>query len=251
MKVLSVGDIHGKHELVAEAFGIFIKEKYDRIIYHGDTADGFDRTNEDIVRCFNILLSAKKVHPDKVILLMGNHDEPYFHQIPEEYRCQGFRPDLHAELSNLLIPNRSKFNYAHGISNYLFTHAGVSSAWFLKHFDTLDNWATIMGIDITEPEELSMVLEGVSQTHDKNILFEIGPDRNGYLSDFGGPLWCDRSEIMDLGPIIGLNQIVGHTSQQFITRVHEFEGGKKYKNTSVTFIDVLAHQKQFLTLEIK
>jgi predicted phosphodiesterase len=251
MKILCVGDIHGRHELITEAFNTFITGKYDKIIFLGDYADSYDRTDSDILRCFNILLQMKKTYHEQVILLIGNHDEPYFHHDTQGYKCSGFRPTLHRSLSHVLIPQRTSFSYAHGISNFLFTHAGVSMDWYLKHFKTLSKWADRMEIDLTDVNDFWIVLNNISTTSSKYVLHEIGPDRGGTESEFGGPLWCDKEEILTRGPLIGLNQVVGHTSQHFITRVHVFEDNKRYENTSVTFIDCLSYRHQFLTLNIK
>ncbi len=90
----------------------------------------------------------------------------------------------------------------------------------------------------------------MASTSDRHILFEIGTIRGGFASDFGGPLWCDKSELVS-SPLLGLNQVVGHTKQHFISRIHTFDGNKHYEDTSVTFIDVLGYRHQFLTLEIK
>ena len=250
-KVLVIGDLHGRHELATKAYDTFLKGKYDKAIFLGDYADSHDRPDADILRTFNIVLTMKKNHPEQVELLVGNHDEPYFHlDVPRQLLSKGFRMTLHRSLSHVLAPNIKEFSYAYGIKNYLFTHAGVSHKWFFKHFDLLSMWATRMDMDLLDVEDLHIILDNIRLTGDKYILFEIGPERGGYDSDAGGPMWCDRDELLNFGPLQGLNQVVGHTSQQFISRIHTFEGNKKYKDTSVTFTDCLSHREQFLTLEI-
>ena len=193
----------------------------------------------------------KKAYPDKIILLIGNHDEPYFHHETDGYRCSGFRPDLHRALSHVLIPQKDIFQYAYGIGNYLFTHAGISQDWYLKHFDILNKWAKRMEINIENIEDLWLVLNAIDKTSNKFILHEVGPERGGMDSEFGGPLWCDMKEIITSCPLFGLNQVVGHTNQPFISRIHTFGNNYRYDNTSVTFIDCLSHRRQFLTLNIK
>lgn len=252
MKVLCVGDIHGRHELVTAAFNTYLKDGYDKIIFHGDYADSFDRSNDDIIRTFNILLGMKQSYPDRVVLLVGNHDEQYFHLNTDGVRCSGFRPDLHATLFPMLMENRKLFRYAYGIRNYLFTHAGVNKAWFIKHYDTIFKWAGIMALDVTELDQWWQIIDGISQTKDAPILYETGHVRGGWKNHIGGPLWCDKSEMLEHGPIVGFHQVVGHTNQHFIRRVTAFEGKKKpYPQTSVTFIDVLSDRHQFLTLDIE
>jgi len=255
MKVLVVGDIHGRWEYVNKAFDVFLKEKYDKIIFIGDYADSFSRTNENIIRCFNILLAMKKANPQKVILLLGNHDENYFHNnvgVFDQYFCQGFRPDLHVQLFPILQSNRHLFQYAFGIKNYLFTHAGVTSDWFIKHFDILNKWSEVMDISLDNFEDFWEILNGIAVTSDKPILFEAGPKRGGWINSTGGPLWCDKEEILKSLPIIGLHQIVGHTEVKHIRRISKFHNAKKSSDdTSVTFIDVLSSKCQFLTINIE
>lgn len=252
-KVLVIGDLHGRHELATKAYDIFLKEKYDKAIFLGDYADSYDRSDQDILRTFSIALSMKKDHPDQVELLIGNHDEPYFHTDLSEardYICRGFRTTLHRSLSHILVPHQKEFSYAYGIGNFLFTHAGISYPWFFKHHDVISMWAERMDIDLEDVQMLHVILDNLKFTSDKHILFEVGPDRGGLESNHGGPMWCDREEMLVGGPLPGLNQVVGHTNQHYINRQHKFEGDKRYKDTSVTFIDCLSYRQQFLTLEI-
>ena len=252
MKVLCVGDIHGKSELVNKAFDTFLKGKYDQIIFHGDIADG-DKKDEEIIRCFNIIIGMKRTYPDQVVILVGNHEEQYFHLQNEFYRCSGYRESLYYHLYPLLSENRNLFRYAYGIKNYLFTHAGVNAGWFIKHYDTIYKWSKTMGLDIVEIDQWWQIFDGISQTKDKPILFEVGPDRGGKAKGIGGPLWCDMSEMIYHKPVMGLHQVVGHTQQHFMRRVTAFGDKPKFlnKDTSVTFIDVLNDRHQFLTLEIE
>lgn len=255
LKVLVVGDIHGRHELVTEAFDVFLKQHYDKIIFIGDYTDSFDRSDQDIIRCINVVTGMKQTYPDGVILLIGNHDEQYLnHDVGYGIKCSGFRPKLHLALSHVMIAKKKLFHYAYGIGNYLFTHAGVSQSWFLKHFDLLDLWSERMSIDITDVTKLHIVLNNLQFTSDKDVLLEIGPDRGGLDANYGGPLWCDQTEILLEGPLPGLHQVVGHTKQHFISRVHSFGDPNKketYDDTTVTFIDCLSYRHQFLSLEIE
>lgn len=251
MKVLVCGDIHGRHKAVTNAFDKFLSEDYDKIIFTGDICDSHDANDNDIIRCWNIINTMIKAYPDKVIVLLGNHDIPYLHFDPEKFRCSGFRSDLHKQLYFLLHPMRNKYKVAYGISNFLFTHAGVQYNWFAKHFDIIDKWAESTSLDVTDPGNLWLILNMIYQTRDADILFEAGPKRGGMDSDFGGPFWCDLNEIIMKAPYPGLNQIIGHTPTEEIYRFHRFQNGKYYKDTSVCCIDVLSSKVQFLTLQIK
>ena len=248
-KILVVGDIHQRYEQVQEAFDLFLIEDYDKIILLGDIFDSHDRTDEDAFRTIHSVLTMKRIYPDKVVILVGNHDEQYLAADPEYYKCSGFRQNIHSRLHALLAPEKRHFQYAYGVKNYLFTHAGVSLKWFMKHFHTLQKWADKMGMDICEHEQLWQIIEGVSQTHDKQILFEIGPERGGFDSNQGGPLWCDRKEIMR-EPYPHIHQVVGHSKVSNLFRIEHFEAKTRHPNTSVTFTDCLSVKTKFLTLKI-
>jgi len=250
MRVLVVGDIHGRWQLVNEAFNMFLEEKYDKIIFTGDIYDSFERTDEDMMRCAHILNAMLSTYPDQVIVLIGNHDEPYLRYNPEHYRCAGFRPLLHAKVHPLLSPMKKYYQYAYGIGNYLFTHAGLQYKWFSKHFEVLQECADLMGLDITNESHIWQILDGVARTADAGIWKEVGPRRKGMDSDFGSPMWCDLDEMIQQGPYPGLHQVCGHTHLPHIYKFDRFEDNKKYRDTSVTYVDVLSYRTQFLTLHI-
>lgn len=250
MKVLVVGDIHGRYEFVNQAFDKFLKERYDKIIFMGDICDSFDRSDRDIERCYNIIHAMMKTSQDKIVSLIGNHDEPYFNYNPEKTRCPGFRPSLHMNLHITLTENKKHHQYAYGIGDHLFTHAGVQLSWFGKHFDILKCWADIMQLDIQDAKSLWIILDSVARTSDANIFREKGAIRGGLSSDFGSPLWCDMSEMLSKGPYPGLHQVCGHTPTDNIYRFRNFGDSNLYKNTSVAYIDVLSSKPQFMTLYI-
>ena len=250
MKVLVCGDIHCRVDELTAAFNKFLREKYDKIIFLGDYWDSFDRSNNDMIRVANMLLSMKRQYKDQMILLIGNHDVPYLRLDPSGFRVAGFRPLLHPTLYHILAPQRNDFQYAYGIGNYLFTHAGVQLNWYIDHFKLIQEWGCKMGLDIFKVSEFWMVLDGIGQTRDFEILFECGEKRGGKYYEKGGPLWCDIDEILTSGPVPGFHQVVGHSPVSHIRRISRFAEGFHLKNTTVTFTDCLHSRTQFLTLNI-
>lgn len=71
-KILLVGDTHGDLESTLPIVRRFIREKYDGVIFLGDYVDRGLMQIENI----NYLLALKLLHPEKVILLRGNHETP-------------------------------------------------------------------------------------------------------------------------------------------------------------------------------
>lgn len=250
MKILVVSDIHCRHEQVENSIDKFLAEKYDKIIMLGDYADSWDRSNEDMYKCFRIIEAFRESYNDQLVTLRGNHCQKYLSDDPT-YSCSGFRKEAYTPVRAIIKHLEHHYRFAYGIGNYLFTHAGISLTWWTKHYKTIAYWALKMELDINNPNNIWEIIEGISKTHDGDILLEVGASRGGYRSNHGGPLWCDKSEIMISGPLPGFNQYVGHTEVPFISKHTTFGKSMGSLNTSITFTDVLWKKEQFLTLDIK
>lgn len=236
MKLMVVPDIHGRHEKLTTAFERFHEKGYDKVILLGDLADSWDRTNEDILRCFKIASDMKALLGDKMEWLIGNHE---LHYIFADEQCSGFRPDLAMTLNPWLNENFNIFKVAHQEGNYLFSHAGVQKHWYNKYKDE---------IEATPGDNLAEKLNNMlHKSSTKKMVTECGMMRGGWRGNYGGPMWCDRVEMESYGPIQGYHQFVGHTPQKFVDKVIRFEGGKQYNNTSVTFCDVIDKVEKFWT----
>ena len=76
--ILVCGDIHGRRFWKKPCENI---EDYDKVIFLGDYLDPYDFegiTVIDAIKNFEEIIEFKKNNVDKVILLLGNHDMPYF-----------------------------------------------------------------------------------------------------------------------------------------------------------------------------
>jgi predicted phosphodiesterase len=84
MKITIIGDTHGRSKWK----NIVEKEKdADKIIFIGDYFDAKDggySANRQIEN-FKEIVEFKRNNPDKVILLIGNHDFHYLKGVNEEY----------------------------------------------------------------------------------------------------------------------------------------------------------------------
>ena len=245
-RILAVGDLHGRHEIAYKAIQLFKNKKCDKLIFIGDYCDSFNRTNDDILETLKLVLAIKQEYPDDVILILGNHDISY--KYTPDFECTGQRAELLPTLKYFFEENSKYFQIAHlevdGKNKYLFTHAGVQKKWFNKYKNRIAHYE-IYGFD------LAGTLNCIDQTRDRWILNELGTKRGGIRYDYGGPTWCDKTEMESYGPIPGYHQIVGHTHINHIEKVTKFEGDKHYENTSVTFIDVLSDLKEPQFYELK
>lgn len=262
-KILVIGDLHGRNiwkkfadidfllkaDKDAAGFGPFIPE-YDHYIFIGDYCDSFTITNEDILDNIKDLIKFKKLYPDNVVLLWGNHELHYILDIPWatkfKYVCSGYRAEMHYQLYEIFNKNFDIFQMAFQISNHLFTHAGVHKGWY--NFEFLPNFKNDV-IEKLEKLEIDYTINNISDKlnlafiHRLDCLFDVGYRRGG-SKRVGGPFWLDKALTNKI--IDGYHQYVGH---------NPVEGIQKYKpygndNSTITFLDVLHKRKSFYKLNI-
>src|SRR5690554_631315 len=108
IKILAVGDLHGKSCWQAIDF-----DQYDKVIFMGDYVDSTSHSDEEILDNFSEVIEVKKRHPEKVVLLLGNHDIQYLYY--PDFRCSGFRPAMQISLTELFNQNSHLFQIAHQV----------------------------------------------------------------------------------------------------------------------------------------
>ena len=212
-KVLVLPDIHGR---------LFWKEPcedisgYDKVIFIGDYLDpyGFEEiTEESSMDNLRKIIELKKQHPEKVVLLLGNHDLPYYSLEYRElshyhsrYSCRH-----HAEMERIFADNADLFTLAYHQDNILFTHAGVLRGWYVE---------TLGGSD---DDSLDLICEKINQLlKDPDNLYVAGPYRGGW-DPYSSCVWDDVHEMVEQEektksdehptPLMTLRQIFGHTLQ--------------------------------------
>jgi predicted MPP superfamily phosphohydrolase len=130
MKTVSIGDTHGAE--VADVVSKII-DLHDKFIFIGDYVDSFFFDNATITKNLLDIIELKKRHPDKIILLWGNHDIQY---LPDNtYFCTGYRPEMHPDLSEIFHSNSDQLQFSYQVGDYLWTHAGVNAWWFEHRFN--------------------------------------------------------------------------------------------------------------------
>jgi len=224
MKFLSIGDIHG-HDFWK---GLVLNPSdFDVIVFVGDYVDSFEKSNDTIKNNLLDIIEFKKTYPDKVILLLGNHDIQYALNSPASsqmnYHCSGYRPEMHFDLYDIFHENKDLFQAAYQYENYIWTHAGIHRGWyqtFIAKFKSMF------------PEFVGNISEQINEAYyfEFKSLFDVGYLRWG-MQKVGGIFWADKQETW-LKPLKNYHQICGHTHVDTIKSVEY----KKF-NCSVTYID--------------
>jgi hypothetical protein len=241
MKIVAIGDLHGK-----DVWKGIDPNQYDKIIFLGDYFDSFSIPQSKQVSNFLELLEFKKSNPDRVVLLIGNHDMHYF---DISYRCSGFNSNtfnsIHDTIKKCVYNNTLQAAYEIITigSTYLFTHAGVSKQW-------LEQTIRFMGIEFTTIGEL---LNKMIDSRYRDLICSCSSLRGGF-DKYSGPLWLDKLESAKKSiQIRDVHQVVGHSfvsgiemfKYRFIDEDAEIEYG-----ASITFCDCLDTRTEFYDLEL-
>lgn len=217
MKLLAVGDLHGK-----SCWRDIDTNRYDDVIFIGDYVDGGETVSDpDILENLQALIGLKNSYPDRIVLLLGNHDIQYLH-FPH-FRGSGLRPSMQKQLTELYRQHAHLFQVAWQHGNYLFTHSGVSKYWYdeLMHYPLVNSLKS-------EGDTLADLLNKVELRlpEQRSILHRIGAPRGG--EGFGGITWADKVEL-ETAMLPGYHQVVGHTKVPAVKRIDVSS------DTSVTF----------------
>lgn len=229
IKTITFGDIHGLDIWKKIADTEFLLKTpnapimdYDKYIFVGDYVDSFKKTNNEIYENLVEIIKFKKMYPDNVVLLWGNHDVQYLTSF-KEHGCSGFRGEGYFDLHEIFRTNRDLFRLSFQIGKYIWTHAGITNFWYKKEFP-------YNSLNVAQDLNTAFV-EG------NESVFDVGYARGG-VKLRGGPLWADKIETMD-DPLEGYHQIVGHTrlaeNKPFLF--------KKNDITSVAYVDCLQEKE--------
>lgn len=122
MIITVVADSHGS----AVPLGIAREniEASDKVIFLGDFFDHGEKEYEDQKNNFLDVMDFKKQNPEKVIILIGNHDANYI--LPELRKWQ---PEHAKKIENMILGNLQLIDFACLEGNWLFSHAGFSEVW--------------------------------------------------------------------------------------------------------------------------
>lgn len=195
MECLVVPDVHGR---------VFWKDakkaitNVDKVIFLGDYLDPYRHegiTFEDAVMEFEDILAFKEDYPDKVVLLLGNHDMHYL--ISEFMNCSRLNVWRRVEIHDMFMSNIDKFQLIYETENYLFSHSGLYKEWMDKYQLSLDDL-----------KDYKTFLKNRWET-----LQDVSCERGGW-DKVGSCIWADIRESVENELYSDKRQIVGHTQMQ-------------------------------------
>jgi hypothetical protein len=228
MKHAIIGDLHG-----LENWRDIYIPGFDKLIFLGDYVDSDSLSDTVLLKNLERIISLKKKYPEKIVLLLGNHDVQYLH-FPR-HRCTGFRPSMQPALTKLFNTNRHFFQMAYQYRNYIFTHAGITNSWYNEflRLPTLDQIRS-------DEDTIADLINKVEQTNLRYLLYATSIFRGGHGN--GSFLWADQKET-SVDMLAGYHQVVGHTQVEQIQTV-------AFTDRSITYIDVLELRNYIHQLDI-
>lgn len=228
MRLVCIGDIHGR-----TCWKKIDIDRFDKIVFIGDYCDSYDVKPASIITNLRAIIDLKARLPDKVVLILGNHDIQYS-EYPR-YRCSGFNELFQEEYSSVFGEARDLFQVAWQTGTFLFTHAGVSNGFAKNNLHPHVGSIEAHEINVAE------LLNHIHQSPEQRILHTVSSFRGG-IEPYGGITWADYRETCD-DYLTGYHQVVGHTPRHQITRCGDTD-------SSITYIDVLATGEWFHELNL-
>ena len=195
--ILIVPDIHGRD------FWKPALEYKGEVIFLGDYTDPYSSENfsdEDAYQSLLKIIDFKQKNPNRVTLLIGNHELHYY---DSNFECVRFSEDYYERFNELLTQTSTAdlFQVCKQIDNYLFIHAGITKNWYDLHQNELLYSGTTL-----EKQINNLFIDY------KMPFSEVSFYRGGFHTS-GSPLWADIYEFIDESKPFDKDiiQIIGHT----------------------------------------
>jgi hypothetical protein len=222
MKIIALGDTHGR-DIWKQI--VKVEEDFDKFIFIGDyfdTREGIDASTQ--IQNFKEILEFKKANPDKVFLLIGNHDFHYLKGCGETY--SGYQQYAAMDINEVLQPavTSGHMQICHVFDEYIFSHAGLTKTWCENNEIDLYN-----------------IEESVNVRFMKNMesfKFEYGENLDRSGDDVTqSPIWV-RIPSLFRDMVKGFTYIVGHTTVK-----------EMYMASNIAAIDCLGTSNEYLVIQ--
>lgn len=212
MKVLVVPDVHGR-SFWKDVLPFVTSDEYNKIIFLGDYLDPYHHdkiSGEQAYKTFLKILNLKDCYPDKIVLLLGNHDLGYL----DDNICNCRKiVDFEEEIYYAFLENKHLFDITYKINTddktILFSHAGFTRTFIdmLKNrFMDDDEWSCIDSLNDWFHHNMPKHVKTVY-----NLLAMVGRERGG-IDHTGSCVWADITETTYFESCLeNTIQIFGHT----------------------------------------
>lgn len=197
-EILIIPDVHGR-TMWREPL---MNEDFKEIIFLGDYLDPYPHehiTMGDAMAEFSDILKWARVMPDKITLLLGNHDAYYWWMMGEGCRYDE-RYDALAFAAFRF--NEDLFKLVHTVDicgkTFVFSHAGVMPEWL--HANNMDD---------VPYEDLNALLK----EPEMGILDQVSWYRGGD-NRYPSLIWADMYDFNESEHRAGEYQIFGHTQSR-------------------------------------
>lgn len=203
MKIIALGDTHGESywEIAVED-----NKDADKIVFVGDYWDSFDVPFKEQKENFLKIIALKKQFPEKVVLLIGNHDFHYTdtaNWYGDKY--SGYQKAHFFEINQLMKEHEQLFQMCYMYKSFVFTHAGVTTLW-LKRTSGIMDPDTKLTIDTSLDEYINAVYH-----HNPKYFLFFGHDHSGYGEHIGqSPIWVRPDSLME-DAYSDYRYVCGHT----------------------------------------
>jgi predicted MPP superfamily phosphohydrolase len=240
MKTVVIGDVHGRSlwKLIVN------QENPDRVIFIGDYFDSFDIKGVDQLNNFLDIIEYKKSSGKEVIMLIGNHDFHYFPEVGDN-GTSGYQKMFSYQISPTIDTNREHLQMAYQMDEFLFSHAGISSA-FLDSVFGINGWKT------------ETIVEQVNELFKyKPLSFQFGMavsiKKMSFLDPYGdneeqSPIWIRPRSLMAANRNTlrkQVIQIVGHTQVKKL----DIDGAMKAAGGRYYLVDCQGTTGEYLIIQ--
>ncbi len=128
-KVLAIGDIHTKSWIME--WVVNAMSSYDKVVFCGDYADDFNAGPKDTLSTWKLLKSLQSKFPNKINLVLGNHDYIYVYDTPSLQTGYNhitytlINSPENKDLKEWLL----KMPVTLEIDGVTYSHAGITNEW--------------------------------------------------------------------------------------------------------------------------
>lgn len=218
MHILAIPDVHQDVHFLQRIFDTENIAAFDKVIFLGDYFDTrvyeLD-CDEAVVETARFIKEIKLTYPDKVHLLCGNHDLPYYAMRP---MCAANTGRVNSTIADWFYDGNSYHNanlieeiwgeeiwstleVAVTYDGWIFSHAGIHPNYWPADGDTPEEKVNILR------KQWDEAIARIFQ-EEENIIFGTGKARGGEY-EAGGPLWLDFD--LEFEDALEYPQVVGHT----------------------------------------